>query len=168
MVADTGTGLIRIATLVLVAGLTIAWCIPWCMERWSGGELRFAPAALYAYIAVTVLIMIAPPMRRCGKWIDADSGAPVSRSDAAEMDRDWYGYWPAWKWIWRVGRAEPEEVSLTIQINSRPRCSLAAYHWELNWFAILVQGALVFLWFLPFMFTRAMNQSDYANTKLGL
>ena len=150
-----GTGIAFFLELLLVAIVSIFWIVAWLRKgfrlRRRGDQSRIRRVALWTLVAVFVLMLCFPPLRRIGTWSELETNAPIPTELGTLYDRDEFGYIPTYAWIGRCSETETPEISTTVKLDPHAAYHLDAIGWTVDWWFLFGQLSLTLIYALPFI-----------------
>jgi hypothetical protein len=138
-------GIAMMLVFMLLGLFALVWVIAWLFEglRFRSEEPgRTRKLAIRTVAGLVAVMLLFPPLRRSGQWVDPESGRAVPMEKANAFDRREFGYIPTYACVVRCF------------IVDSPRAGgygLNAIAWKIEWWALLGQIAYTLLIVFPFL-----------------
>jgi len=157
-----GPGIAFLFALLFLAFISFVWIVAWLPKgfrlRRPGDQVRIRKVALGTVVAMIVLMLCFPPLRRTGQWSEPETGAPIPTELKTLYDRDEFGYIPDYAWIGRCSETEVREISETVTLAPHATYQLDAVSWTVDWWFFFAQLGIVFMFAFPFLFACDRNR----------
>lgn len=163
---DFGGGICFLFLIVSISVGLVLWIAFWIVQgfrsrlsrkRWGWGSWLVAGLIL-------ALMVLFPPLRRAGDWIEPDTASPIPSGTAERVDRWFFGYIPRYGWIGEIGSME-ETIPSTVKLEEQGPYWCSSFRWVVDWLYVGGEALVFAILFLPFLLLQRGTQDRSSSSR---